>query len=238
MFRKYIPFIIFIMIVGFSLSAASEKKEKFSFVVAKDVVNKLRSNFKSLNSYVADFEIKSTDGKKTSVRRGKIQFRKPDKVHLAFSYPEAQVVIANGEKVWIYLPYMKLLGEQSLKKSDKDGFFRDATPVGLDRLFSLYHYSFQKGDQPKTLNLNGQTASFYVLDLKQKVITSGFRSMEVWVDAQHRVRRVVAENASGKSVTMTFQNIETGKDLDDSLFVFDKKQYKIKSVVQDPLVQP
>lgn len=220
------------------LSSTSFSADRYDFVVAKDIVKQVRKKFKSFNSYTADFSIQSRKGKKTSNRTGKIFFRKPDKVRMIFTYPRAQIVVSNGEKVWIYMPRLKILGEQDLNKTGDDSFFSKASPVGLDRLFSLYHYSFKKGKQPQSMQLGNLTEDFFVLELKQKVMTSGFRSMEVWVDKNYLIRHVRAENALGKIVTMSFTNIVTGKDLDDSLFVFNRSKYKIKSVVKNPLVQP
>jgi outer membrane lipoprotein-sorting protein len=215
------------------------QNNKFEFIVAKDIVKGVRQKFKSFNTYEAQFQIVMEKGNKSDFRQGAIYFRKPDKVHMKFTYPYNQVVISDGKFIWIYLPNLKLLGKQDLTKKSEDGFFSKATPVGLDRLFSLYHYTFQKGEQPRKGSiLKGKEEVFYVLHLRQKVITSGFKEMEVWVDTGFLVRKVVAENALGKKITMEFSNIQTDKSFDDSLFTFNEKDYKVKGIVQNPLVQP
>lgn len=220
--------------------ALPSNEQKFEFIVAKDIVTGVRKKFKSFNSYQANFKMTMQKGGRKNHRSGTIYFRKPDKVHMKFSYPYNQVVISDGEKVWIYLPKLRLLGKQDLKSRPNDGFFSKVTPVGLDRLFSLYHYSFEKGEQPrKATDAKGETGeSFYILNLRQKVITSGFRKMVIWVDTRYFIRKVTAESALGKKITIEFSNIETNKFFDDTLFTFNKKKYKIKSIIRNPLVQP
>ncbi len=215
--------------------------DSFKFIVANDIVKGVRKKFKSFNSYQAEFIIVSQQSRKKSIRRGKVYFRKPDKMRMQFTNPRNQIVISNGKTVWLYLPSHKLLGEQTLTPEKKDSLFTKNIPIGMDRLFSLYHYSFAKGKQPRAVAMDGtkqKPEQFFILQLRQKVITSGFRKMLVYVDTNFFIRKIEAQTALGKTVTMVFNNIQTGVDLKDSLFIFDKKKYPIRSTVKNPLVQP
>jgi outer membrane lipoprotein-sorting protein len=220
------------------IPAANWSEDKFDFVVAKDVVKNILKEFKSYNTYQADFKIISKKGKKTKVRQGTIYFRKPDKVRMDFSRPRRQSVVSDGETVWIYVPRLKLLGKQELKSEGDEGFFSKKIPIGLERLFSLYHYSFTKKKQPSQASVAGQKGKYYTLSLKQTVMTSGFREMTLWVNQNYRIQQVKARTALGKDVTMSFAKIKTGIDLKESLFVFNKEKYPVRNTVKNPLVQP
>lgn len=235
--KKNIVFLSILFIFSVSLTGA----ESFKFIVAKDIVKGVKKKFRSFNTYKAQFLITSEKGRARSVRQGEIFFRKPDKVRMVFSRPRNQVVVSDGRKVWIYLPNLKLLGEQALTPEKKDSLFTKNIPIGLDRLFSLYHYSFDKGQQPRSLSINPKSKKpekFFILSLRQKVLTSGFREMEVWVDTNFFIRKIEAQTALGKTVTMVFNDITTGINLKDNLFIFDKKKYPIRNTVKNPLVQP
>lgn len=220
------------------IPSANWSEDKFDFVVAKDIVKKILKEFKSYNTYQANFKIVSKKGRKTKVRRGTISFRKPDKVRMDFSRPRRQSIVSDGESIWIYVPRLKLLGQQELKSKGDEGFFSKKIPIGLNRLFSLYHYSFTKQKQPSQANIGGQKGKYYTLALKQTTMTSGFRKMTLWVNQDYHIRQVKASTALGKKVTMTFTKIKTGIDLKESLFVFNKDKYPIRNTVKNPLVQP
>ena len=69
-----------------------------------DSVDTLRGFVRDVQSGAADFTqtVTSPDGKKTKTSSGSFEFARPNRFRFAYTKPFEQVIVADGQKVWIY----------------------------------------------------------------------------------------------------------------------------------------
>ncbi len=69
-----------------------------------DSVDTLRAFVRDVQSGAADFTqtVTSPDGKKTKTSSGSFEFARPNRFRFAYTKPFEQVIVADGQKVWIY----------------------------------------------------------------------------------------------------------------------------------------
>ena len=72
--------------------------------VQADSVDTLRGFVRDVQSGAADFTqtVTSPDGKKTKTSSGSFEFARPNRFRFAYTKPFEQVIVADGQKVWIY----------------------------------------------------------------------------------------------------------------------------------------
>lgn len=207
----------FICIVAFFSLLTVVSAQEFEFVTVSDVVRKVKDRFSDVEGYSANFVIESKKGSSTEVKKGTIQSLKPNMLKIQFRSPKSQLLVSDGETMWIHIPSMNVVAEQDLK-GDKSTEFSTTSYVGLKRLFAKYHYKFDSKDQP-ALGVDGK--KYYTLYLKQKESRSGYKSMKLWVNEDFLITRAVGETSSGKSVSISFSNINTKASLRKGSFKFD-----------------
>lgn len=69
-----------------------------------DAVDTLRAFVRDVQSGSADFTqtVTSPDGKKTKTSSGSFEFARPNRFRFEYKKPFEQVIVADGQKVWIY----------------------------------------------------------------------------------------------------------------------------------------
>ena len=186
-----------------------------------DIVKRMKKNFKTLETYKANFNITTTEGKKVKRSKGVAYYKKGGKLNLTFTSPYGDKIISNGSKMWVYIRSMNAVGEQKLKtKNKKTGIQTAISYEGMVSLFRRYHYRFDTIKQPRLVNNQSQ----YVLELKEKTTSGGFKSMKVFVGgSNYLINKIIAKTESGKTVIMQYSNIKKNINLADKLFVFKPK---------------
>ncbi len=190
---------------------------KFDFITVTDIVKKVKKRFSEIHSYQANFTIVSQKLGKTIHQSGVVRYKAENKMAIDFYGGGNHRIISNGKLMWIYIPSMSVVAEQSLK-SDSTSLFSSGTKSGLNRLFSKYHYKFATKDQPE---IQPDGSKKYVLQLKQKESRAGFRSLKLWISEGFLITKAYGETATGKKVELEFSNIKTDVSLPNSLFKFD-----------------
>jgi outer membrane lipoprotein carrier protein len=96
-------------------------------VAHADAVDALRDFSRDVKSGKANFTqtVTSPDGKRKKVSSGNFEFERPNRFRFAYAKPFEQVIVADGQKVWIY--DADLNQASSRKLSDALG----ATPAAL-----------------------------------------------------------------------------------------------------------
>lgn len=205
-----------IIVFFFILFFSSANAYKFDFTTVGDVVDEVKKNFGSLDSYQAQFEIVSTKLGKKSLQSGTVKYKNPGKLLVEYQNPYGQKIVSNGKSMWVYIPSMNVVAEQDLVSDS--GLFSSASKSGLERLFSKYHYRFASKDQPEKTE-DGRKE--YTLVLKQKERKSGFRTIKLWVSENYFILRARGETSAGKNVEISFSKIQTNIDLPSGIFKFE-----------------
>lgn len=199
-----------------SLYAMNAFAYKFDFVTVSDVVNNIKKNYSSLESYQANFSILSVKGERKVTQSGVLRFKSSDKLLMEFYQPSRQKIVSNGEMMWIYIPSMNVVAEQDLMSDS--GLFTSGSEAGLNRLFSKYHYRFASKDEPETMP---DGSKMYTLVLKQKESRGGYKTINLWVSESFFIQKAEGYTSSGKKVEITLSDIKTNVDLPNGIFKFD-----------------
>lgn len=189
---------------------------KFDFVTVNDVVDNVKKKYSGIDNYQADFTIETNKMGDRSTQKGEIKFKKGGRLAVNFTTPYGQKIVSNGELMWIYIPTMNVVAEQTLK--DNGSIFSSASDTGIKRLFEKYHFRFAGKDQPET-GKDGK--KMYTLVLKQKESRSGYRTIKLWISEDYMIYRAQGETSNSKIVDITFSNIRTDIDHPNGIFKFD-----------------
>lgn len=210
---------ILVLVVLFSVTCMLSQgyAYKFDFVTVTDIVRKVKKKFSQVESYQAGFVINSEKLGRRSRQTGVIKYKAENRMIIDFFSPQRHRIVSNGKMMWIHIPSMNVVAEQTLK-SDSGSLFSSGTKSGLRRLFSKYHYRFSGKEQP-ALQPDGTKA--YVLFLKQKESRGGFRTLKLWVSEQYMITRAFGTTATGKKVEIEFNNIKTDVSFSNGMFRFD-----------------
>lgn len=203
-----------------------------SFIHPSDVARQMQAKFKALKGYQADFSLSIKDTNKTRVSSGVATYGEGGKLNFTFSQPAGDVIVSNGQMLYVYVARLKAVGKQPLKNKDKDGksLYSAGTAEGLSNLFRRYHYRFDKPEQPRETD----GGKYYILELKEKEITGGYDKITLLVETEsYLIHKMRASSPSGRSVELTFSNIKLNPVIDAKLFQF--KEPDNAKIVDNPL---
>lgn len=217
--------------VGLLLTAAPLAAAD-KFIHPSDVAKAMQAKFKSLKSYQADFSLNIKDANKTKNSSGTATYGEGGKLNFTFSQPAGDVIVSNGQMLFVYVARLRAVGKQPLKSKDKDGkaLYSAGTAEGLNNLFRRYHYRFDKPEQPREV----EGGKYFILDLKEKEITGGYDKITLFVDAETSlIQKMRASSPSGRTVELNFSNIKLNPPIDAKIFQF--KDPDNAKIVDNPL---
>ncbi|MDP3082137.1 MAG: outer membrane lipoprotein chaperone LolA [Rubrivivax sp.] len=174
---------------------------------AADAVDTLREFVRDVKSGQAEFTqtVISPDGARRKTSGGRFEFMRPDRFRFAYTRPFEQLIVADGQKVWIYD------ADLNQASSRKLGQAIGATPAallagaGLERDFSL-------AAQPSRDGLDWVLATPKVKDGQFQSMRVGFRA------------KVLAEveitDSFGQRSQLRFSQFQANPALAPSLFRF------------------
>lgn len=203
-----------------------------SFVHPSDIARQMQAKFKSLKTYQADFSLSIKDLNKTKVSSGVATYGEGGKLNFTFSQPAGDIIVSNGQMLFVYVSRLKAVGKQPLKNKDKDGksLYTAGSAEGLSNLFRRYHYRFDKPEQPREV----EGGKYFILDLKEKEITGGYDKITLYVQSEtYLIEKMRASSPSGRTVELTFSNIRLNPQVDTKLFQF--KEPENAKIVDNPL---
>lgn len=203
-----------------------------TFVHPSDVARSMQAKFKALKAYQADFSLSIKDLNKTKVSSGVATYGEGGKLNFTFAQPAGDMIVSNGQTLFVYVSRLRAVGKQPLKTKDKDGksLYAAGSAEGLSNLFRRYHYRFDKPEQPREVD----GGRYFILDLKEKEITGGYDKITLYVQPEtYLIQKMRASSPSGRSVELTFSNIKLNPQIDPKLFQF-KEPENVK-IVDNPL---
>lgn len=190
-----------------------ETQELGAITSVNDVKKLMSDSFSRIEDYTGDFLWLNGDAKYS----GRITYKKANKILLEFDEPKDQVIVSNGQYLYIYIPSLKVVVQQSLSESTESDLLTSTTEAGLTRLFEEYSFSFYNTSalQP----FHGQQA--YHMKLAQKHPKVGFSTMDIWVSKEGYILQSNGVSPNGVSVSLTFLNIQINTEQPDYIFDFD-----------------
>jgi outer membrane lipoprotein-sorting protein len=191
----------------------AETLESINIVTVNDVKQLMSESFESIEDYVADIEW--INGKASY--RGTISYKKANKLLIEFSEPEDQVISTDGTFLYVYIPYLKVVIQQSLGEDTESTLLATTSEAGLTKLFDEYDFAFYESSSPEPF---GDTMAYH-LKLKQKRPKVGFRQMDMWVSQRGYILQSNGKSPNGLDVSLTFTSIRINTELPDYIFEFE-----------------
>ena len=107
---KYFTF-VFISILLFGFSGQSDSKET-------DLIQKIQEQYQSIQSFSGHFSQTSYRNNTETVRRaeGLVSYKRPGKMRWLYEVPEEQLLVTNGETLWLFDPLLENVTIQKLEK--------------------------------------------------------------------------------------------------------------------------
>ena len=184
-----------------------------NIVSVNDIKKRMSERFESINDYTADFDWINGDVHYF----GKIKYKKPDKILLNFEEPDDQLIVSNGNLLYIYIPYLKVVVQQLLTEDTESAILTTTSEAGLSELFNEYSLSFY---DTSILQPFRKTQAYH-LRLHQKTPKVGFKEIYLWVSAEGLILQSNGNSPNGLNVSLIFSNIQLNTELPDYIFDFE-----------------
>jgi len=197
----------------FTLAQEVETVDTLNIVTVNDVKQLMTDSFNSVEDYIAD--IKWINGKASYT--GSISYKKANKLLIEFVEPEDQVISTDGTFLYIYIPYLKVVIQQSLGEDTESTLLATTSEAGLSKLFDEYDFAFYESSTTEPF---GDTLAYH-LKLEQKRPKVGFRQMDMWVSRNGYILQSNGKSPNGLDVSLTFTNIQINTELPDYIFEFE-----------------
>ena len=182
--------------------------------IGADVLKRAAAAYTRTKSMRADF-VQLRDNpllNSTSVSRGTLYQRDPDRFALKFTQPAGDLIVGDGHYFWLYYPSVDR--KQVIRAAAGGG----AGAVDLQSQFI--------GDPVKrfthvyhgTQQLNGRKAHVLTLTPRQD---AGYKTLKVWIDgADYLVRRFQITEPAGSVVEFQLTNLAANPAISDDVFRF------------------
>jgi len=207
-----------ILTIVFAFSTAlfaqdTDTVESINIVTVNDVKQLMSDTFESVEDYIADIEW--VNGR--AAYKGTISYKKANKLLIEFEEPADQIISTDGVFLYVYIPYLKVVIQQSLGEDTESTLLATTSEAGLTKLFDEYSFSFYDSSSPEPF---GNTMAYH-LKLEQKRPKVGFRKMDMWVSRNGYILQSNGKSPNGLDVSLTFTNILVNTELPDYIFEFE-----------------
>lgn len=139
-----------------------------------DAVDTLRGFVRDVKTGQAQFTqvVTSADGKRKKTSSGEFEFARPDRFRFAYSKPFEQLIVADGQKVWMFDPELNQASSRKLTAAI------GATPAALLAGSSL-DADFKLSAEPSSGGLDWALATPKAKDGAFQQMRVGFRGKEL-----------------------------------------------------------
>jgi len=181
-------------------------------VVHAGAVDKLRHFLDTTKTLRAEFMqiVVAKNGKKPQQSTGVVMLSRPGKFRWQIEKPYAQLLVGDGEKVWMYDPDLR---QVTVKKVDAA---LGSTPAAL-----LVGDSSGKNTLDKNFSLReaGEREGFEWVEATPKTPDSGFEKLQLGFEGNNLKAMELSDNF-GQTTSLVFLHLESNPSLAPSLFRF------------------
>ena len=179
-----------------------------------EIVSKIQKKYEYMRELEADC-IQETFNKtveKKFIFKGSLYVKKPDKLRMEIKEPEIQLIVANGQTLWIYLPDNKQAVKEKLDLSNKS---KTALTIltGMAKLNRDFEITMEQGFEK---------IRSYVLGLIPKDKKSMIKKMKLDVDKNDfSFQKVTVEDSFSNWTSYELKNVKINSGISDSKFDFN-----------------
>lgn len=192
------------------LGAATESNS----LTVETILDRVEAKYAN-SKFSADFIQKSTIKAMdvTDSAAGKVYIKYPGKMRWEYDKPDRQIIITDGDKLWIYRPE-----DNQVMIGNAPTFFKDGKGASFLSDIRLIRKKF---DISLEENVQGQSDLFYHLKLIPLEKTLDISMIRLMISKQtFNVLQVTTVNFYGDETRIDFINSAFGVNLKDSLFSF------------------
>ncbi|MEM9243277.1 MAG: outer membrane lipoprotein chaperone LolA [Pseudomonadota bacterium] len=173
--------------------------------LANNAAEDLQQNLSQIKSLSANFEEKVYDQQGTvlQTQTGRLAITRPNRFRWQVNKPTAQLIITNGDKLWVYDPGLQQVTISKLSHKI------DQTPILL--------LSSNQIDFSKTFTVAKQRDGSYLL--KPKQTGQSFESVRLWF-RDNKITRLSLYSNVGQHSDIYFHHVRLNQKLNDDLFQF------------------
>ncbi len=152
-------------------------------------------------------------GSRTIESAGRVCQRRPNLFSMRFSDPDGDMVVSDGDHVWVYYP--------SIDEQQVTRFPAASSPGGRDFFREFLEdpgarYETEEGDVE---SIDGRRCRIVALS---PLAGAAYRRARLWLDAEtHVIRRLEVHERSGNVRTVTLRDLELSPEIDPGVFEFD-----------------
>ena len=178
-------------------------------VSAADPAAELEAFLADVRSLEADFTqtLVEADSGREQVSRGRLYLQRPDRFRWEYREPAPQLVVADGQELWLYDPDL----EQVTVRPLDDGL--ESTPAALLSGQGDLDASFDKGAAYSEDGVDW-------IELKPRNANADFQGIRVGF-AGGTIAAMELIDALGQLTRIRFAEVKTNVELDQALFVFE-----------------
>ncbi len=185
-----------------AISTTASAAAPASEATATQNLNRLLSNVRSMT---ANFSQETVAGRKTTKFSGNMSVQRQNQFRWETKSPSDQLIVANGNTLWVYDKDLKQVTRQSTANQvgDTPALLLSGDPAQISRNFKV--------SQPNA------TRNYYVLTPKSS--NANFRNLSISFN-QGRPVMMVLNDAIGQTTSIRFSNISLNKRIAASQFSF------------------
>lgn len=183
-------------------------------VSASELARRLQARYDAITDFSADFVQTYRGGvlRKTTTESGTMAVKKPGRMRWAYTRPEDKLFVADGRKMYIYVPADRQVIVRDMPAGDEA-----ATPV----LFLVGKGQLTRDFDAAYAEVPGAPPGSVALKLTPRTPQPDYESITLVVEEQTlRLRMLVARDSQGGTSTFTFRNLKENVGLPDKMFSF------------------
>lgn len=175
--------------------------------------------YRTISDYSADVVIERGD----TVQSAKVRYKQPNKLRLDFTSPRGMVITVDRRLLQVWIPEYKSLFTQSLSQSSQAQLANVSSSNGLELIRKYYTLSYDPGPELVSLEPNSDT-KVVKLKAEWKSSTQGFKRLDLSIDSERLIRKVVGITTTNDEITFSFSNLSLNQGIPDSRFQFNAPQ--------------
>jgi outer membrane lipoprotein carrier protein len=196
-------FFIFVSLLLMPLSLQGAQKTR-----AEEVVQRLKESREKTRDFSADLyqEKRISLLKEKVVSRGRIRFKKPDKVSIEFFPPESSQMVFDGKTVLLYLKEEKMAERYRIQGNP-----------AAERYLLFSRDPFQ--EKLATWRIVEEQKSFLVMEILPKEKEALFSKTKLWISKEDwMVTGMEMVETNGDTTFLRYSNVKVNTGLKDSDF--------------------
>ena len=205
--KKYLLILSFFIISGFSGQILAGED---------NLLQLIQTQYHSILSFSGHFRQTSFRANSGSVPRkaeGEVSYKRPGKMRWLYEAPEEQLLVTNGETLWLYDTLLENVTIQKLEK------LTDGTALSFLLGLGDLNEDFKRRKISKSLLKNQQGL---IVELEPNKETANLAFIQLEVDPEtYNLRTIALMDQQGNYRTIAFESMSYNLELEDKFFEFE-----------------